>query len=155
MTDSDSRREHYIASYKQLLQDSINSRPSGLRQKLAKALGKHKSFISQITNPHYSIPIPVDHLDTIFVICRFSQDESERFLEMYVRAHPEHKNRINISKQHVTGFRALTIHVPILDDAVLQKQLENKILAYADQEIANVRENHPKPAKKDTSSTEE
>ncbi len=108
-----------------------------MRQKMAKALGKHKSFVSQITNPSYSVPIPVQHLDTIFVICHFSQDEVERFLAFYIAAHPEHKNRINISKQYVNRFKTLTIHVPILDDLVKQKQLETRILEFADREIAS------------------
>ena len=135
MTESDQRKEHYIAAYKTILQSSINGLPSGLRQKIALALGKHKSFVSQITNPNYSIPIPVQHLDTIFAICRFSQDECEQFLEHYILAHPEHKNRINTCKQYVNRFRTLTIHIPVLEDPMQQKRLEASILEFTDRAI--------------------
>ncbi|MCP4709116.1 MAG: hypothetical protein GY869_10865, partial [Planctomycetes bacterium] len=57
-------------------------------------------------------------------------------LEFYIQAHPEHKNRINTSKQYVNRFRTLTIHIPVLDDPVQQRQLETKILEFADREIA-------------------
>ena len=40
-----------VAEYKTILKEYIDRRPSGMRQKLATALGKHKSFISQITGP--------------------------------------------------------------------------------------------------------
>ena len=36
------------------------------------ALGKNRSFVSQITNPAYATPIPAQHLETIFEICHFS-----------------------------------------------------------------------------------
>ena len=43
-----------------------DNRPSGTRQRLAGALGKNRSFVSQIANPAYPVPIPVQHLETIF-----------------------------------------------------------------------------------------
>ena len=33
-----------------------------MRQRLAEALGKNRSFITQISNPGYQTPIPVQHL---------------------------------------------------------------------------------------------
>jgi len=57
------------------------------------ALGKHKSFVSQITNPAYSVPIPATDLATIFEICHLSPAEREQFLTDYRAAHPDRASR--------------------------------------------------------------
>src|ERR1700746_20410 len=77
-----------VAAYKSILQAVINNRPSGTRQRIASAIGKNRSFVSQITNPIYPTPIPAQHLETIFSICHFSAAERETFLQVYRRAHP-------------------------------------------------------------------
>lgn len=77
-----------VAAYKSILQAIIDNRPSGTRQRIASAIGKNRSFVSQITNPVYPTPIPAQHLDTIFSICHFSAPEREAFLHAYRRAHP-------------------------------------------------------------------
>ena len=71
--------EEAVARYKAILQRVMDNRPSGTRQRLAGALGKNRSFISQITNPAYATPIPARHLETIFEICHFSPDERRGF----------------------------------------------------------------------------
>ncbi|RUU63218.1 hypothetical protein EOD03_38125, partial [Mesorhizobium sp. M7A.T.Ca.TU.009.01.1.2] len=63
-------------------------RPSGMRQRLADALGKHRSFVTQISSPAYSIPIPSKHLPAIFSVCHFSPVERDQFLAAYHQAHP-------------------------------------------------------------------
>ncbi len=40
-------------AYKAILAQIIDDRPSGTRQRLAAALGKHRSFVTQITSPAY------------------------------------------------------------------------------------------------------
>jgi len=77
-----------VAEYKTILKRVLDNRPSGTRQRLAKALGKNRSFISQIANPAYPVPIPVLHLETMFELCHFSQDDRRDFLTAYRRAHP-------------------------------------------------------------------
>ena len=72
-----------VARYKAILQRVMENRPSGTRQRLAGALGKNRSFVSQIANPAYSTPIPAGHLDTIFEICHFSPEERRQFLDAY------------------------------------------------------------------------
>ena len=62
---ADAALEH-VAAYKRILQKVLDSRPSGMRQRLAESLGKNRSFISQISNPAYPTPIPAQHIDTIF-----------------------------------------------------------------------------------------
>lgn len=83
-------RAALVARYKSFLRDCVDRRPSGLRQKLALALDKHKSFISQITSPSYPVPIPAGDIETILDVCHLSPDERRRFLELYGRAHPRH-----------------------------------------------------------------
>ncbi|TGQ65586.1 MAG: hypothetical protein E5V49_08525 [Mesorhizobium sp.] len=77
-----------IRAYKTILSQVIDQRPSGMRQRLADALGKHRSFVTQISSPSYSIPIPSKHLPAIFSVCHFSQAERDQFLVAYHQAHP-------------------------------------------------------------------
>ncbi len=86
-------RRQAIAAYKALLREFIDRRPSGLRGRLARALGKHKSFITQITSPAYGVPIPAGDLPVIFEVCHLTADERRRFLELYERAHPRGARR--------------------------------------------------------------
>ena len=69
-----------VADYKKILSDVIDRRPSGTRQRLAAALGKNRSFVSQIANAAYSTPIPVQHLDLVFEICLFPAGDRKAFL---------------------------------------------------------------------------
>ena len=77
-----------VVEYKTILKRVLDNRPSGTRQRLAKALGKNRSFISQISNPAYPVPIPVQHLETMFELCHFSLADRCDFLAAYRRAHP-------------------------------------------------------------------
>jgi hypothetical protein len=86
-------RAEAVAGYKSLLRACIERRPSGLRGRLALALGKHKSFVSQIANPAYAVPISAGDLPVIFELCHLSPAERARFLELYRRAHPERRRR--------------------------------------------------------------
>jgi hypothetical protein len=78
-----------VAAYKRLLAEIIDRRPSGTRQRLASALAKNRSFVSQIANPAYPTPIPASHLAQIFEVCRFSAAERQEFAGLYARAHPK------------------------------------------------------------------
>src|SRR5438552_16358598 len=77
-----------VAAYKALLRDILDRRPSGMRARIADALGRHKSFVSQLTNPIYPVPIPARHLPVIFELCHLSPEEQHSFLGAYERAHP-------------------------------------------------------------------
>lgn len=87
--------EEAIKSYKEMLTTLIDKRPSGTRQRLADALGKHRSFVTQITSTAYGTPVPARHLPTIFTVCHFSADERTAFLEAYQTAHPERSTELS------------------------------------------------------------
>lgn len=84
----DPDRADWVAAYKQILRDVLDRRPSGTRQRLADALARNRSFITQIANPAYAVPVPGKHVATIFEVCHFSLAERTAFLEAYHRAHP-------------------------------------------------------------------
>src|SRR5207302_7234617 len=77
-----------VAEYKIILRKVLDNRPSGTRLKLAAALGKNRSFVTQITNAAYLVPIPAKHVAIIFEVCHLSGAERTAFLEAYGRAHP-------------------------------------------------------------------
>jgi hypothetical protein len=77
-----------VSAYKRMLAEIIDKRPSGTRQRLATALAKNRSFISQITNSAYATPIPPSHLDLIFEVCHFSAAQKREFTRLYALAHP-------------------------------------------------------------------
>ncbi len=116
------REENAVAAYKRVLAKVLENRPSGTRQRLALALGKNRSFVSQIANPSYQTPIPVQHLDTIFEICLFQVGDRNAFLEAYGRAHPGKLERTRHRKDH--RLRPVTVYVPDLDDAAKNHALD-------------------------------
>src|SRR5207237_9972788 len=77
-----------IAAYKTILRDCIDRRPAGMRARIAVALGKHKSFVSQLSNPIYPMPVPARHIATIFEICHLSRVERLALLTAFERALP-------------------------------------------------------------------
>lgn len=116
-------QEEAIRAYKEVLSQVIDQRPSGMRQRLADALGKHRSFVTQICSPAYSTPIPAKHLPTIFSVCHFGAAEREQFLTAYGKAHP---GRVPASG----GFRKtrhISLTVPDLGDAKQNAALERAI----------------------------
>lgn len=101
-----------VINYKTILADILDNRPSGTRQRLATALGKHRSFVTQVTSPAYETPLPARHLPTIFRVCHFSPAEQERFLGAYQSAHPG-----RLPDPGGEKLRSLTLMVPDFGDA--------------------------------------
>jgi hypothetical protein len=131
---SDQSKEELVAKYKRILQGYINQRPSGARIKIAAELNKHKSFVTQITNPSYSIPVPARHLNVIFDICHFTIKERETFLKAYTAAHPNYQYRVvKPASLQNQGRRTLSIEVPVLEDSAKQQQIESMVKDYAQQ----------------------
>jgi hypothetical protein len=109
-----------VADYKRILQRVLENRPAGTRLRLAEALGKNRSFISQITNPNYSVPIPAAHIERVFEVCHFLAGEKAQFMEVYRRAHP---NRAPV-KSGGGRSREIVLRVPDLRDREKNKQLD-------------------------------
>lgn len=99
---------HPVQAYKRILQEVLDRRPSGTRQRLAQALERNRSFITQIVNPSYTVPIPAPHVATIFEICHFSSAERTAFLDAYRRAHP----RSLVAVSHRPRGRHIHLQLP-------------------------------------------
>jgi hypothetical protein len=126
-------KEELVAGYKKVFQQLINMRPSGTRNKIAKAIAKNKSFVSQITNPSYSVPIPAKHLETIFNICHFSLKERETLLKYYIAAHPNYQYRIESTGTEEVTQTKLVLDVPVLNDPLEQQKVESIIRDFSHQ----------------------
>jgi hypothetical protein len=96
MNDAPGRdaRAAFVSTYKTILRNILDRRPSGTRQRLATALGKNRSFVSHISSPAYPVPIPAPHLEIIFEICHFSPAEKRDFLDAFMRAHPNRLKQV-------------------------------------------------------------
>jgi hypothetical protein len=112
-----------VEAYKTILRNVLNQRPSGTRQRLAVVLGKNRSFISHMTNPANSAPIPAPHLDIIFDVCHFSPADRRAFLESFKLAHP---NRLKRSRES-PSLRALKIEVLDFGDAKKNRAFDDLI----------------------------
>jgi len=109
-----------VAEYKTVLQRVLESRPSGTRQRIAAALARNRSFVTQITSPAYDTPIPARHLDLILEICHFSLAERDAFLGAYRRAHP---NR-HVAARGGQRLRPHTIYLPNLGAPEKNRQMD-------------------------------
>jgi hypothetical protein len=98
-----------------------------MRAHIAAAIGKHKSFVSQLTNPIYPMPIPARHLPTIFDICRFSPEERRVFLKAYLQAHPERSEEERGEVGSRADRKTLAVEVPDLGNPKKQQALERLI----------------------------
>ena len=117
------------ADYKRLLQQVCDNRPSGTRGRLAVALGTNRSFVSQLVNPVYAMPIPSQHLETIFEVCHFSPAEREAFLAAYDKAHPGRRD----TGEPSAGVRVISLTVPDLGDARRNHAVDAAMAEYARQ----------------------
>lgn len=115
--------EDAITAYKTILAAIIDNRPSGTRQRLAASLGKHRSFVTQITSPGYTTPLPARHLATIFQVCHVSKAEQDRFLEAYQLAHPGKLPDLGTAG----GLRQLTLMVADFGDERKNRMLDEAI----------------------------
>ncbi|MET4421132.1 hypothetical protein JEY40_38025 [Bradyrhizobium japonicum] len=118
-----------VAEYKIILRKVLDNRPSGTRLKLAAALGKNRSFVSQITNPAYLVPIPAKHVAVIFDVCHLSSAERAAFLDAYGRAHP---GRLRAPHREART-RVIAVTVPELGDDKKNRALEQLIVDLAAQ----------------------
>ena len=121
-----------IAAYKTILRDAIDRRPAGMRARIAVALGKHKSFVSQLVNPIYPMPVPARHLATIFDICHFARDERRAFLKAYDRAHPGAVSEPGEEGEKPSRRKTISLEVPELGDPRKQRALESLLREFGE-----------------------
>lgn len=110
-----------VGDYKRILQQVLDNRPAGTRLRLAEALGKNRSFISQIANPAYSVPIPARHIERIFETCHFLAAEKAQFMKAYERAHPDRASGGGSEPR----WRELVLRVPDFRDRGKNKLLDD------------------------------
>src|SRR5271165_1860508 len=122
-----------VADYKRLLQLVCDNRPSGTRGRLALALGTNRSFVSQLVNPVYPMPVPAQHLETIFEVCHFSPTEREAFLAAYDQAHPGRRD----SGEAPAATRSISLTVPNLGNA-RRNQAVDAMMAECARQLARV-----------------
>ncbi|MBX3567742.1 MAG: hypothetical protein KF914_06760 [Rhizobiaceae bacterium] len=118
--------EEAIRAYKQILAAVIDRRPSGTRQRLADELGKNRSFVTQITSPSYSVPIPARHIPSILAVCHFGPAERDGFLTAYDRAHPGKAPLPEGFRRH----RHLALSVPDLGDVRRNEALDRAVVDF-------------------------
>lgn len=116
-----------VAEYKRIFKEVLDNRPSGMRLRLARAMGKNRSFVSQISNPSYPVPIPVQHLNTIFEVCHFAPPTKAAFLHAYARAHPRRVGQLD----EIPSERTTVLHVPDLGTAKRNGQLDALMQEFA------------------------
>ncbi len=129
MTDVRGKREvppGAVAEYKSILKTVLESRPSGMRQKLAEAIDKNRSFVSQISNPTYQVPIPARHVALILEICHFSPTERAAFLKAYSQAHPGRLGAASNTRHE----RKITLTLPDLGSPGCNQQFEALIFDF-------------------------
>jgi hypothetical protein len=112
-----------VAEYKAILQRVLEARPSGTKQRIAVALAKNRSFVTQITSTAYDTPIPARHVDLVLEICHFSPSERKAFLAAYARAHPNRQAPPRESPR----TRTHVIHLPDLGSPAKNRQLDQLI----------------------------
>ena len=130
MNDKYHKNDKLIREYKEMLRGYIEKRPSGLRKKIAGAIGTNRSFVSQITNPAYRVPIPLHYVHTIISVCHLSPIERTNFLAAYMAAHPEQAELINY--REASHEAAFTIDLSVVSDEQSRNMIKHALKTMAD-----------------------
>jgi len=134
MKDKSQKNDARIRAYKAILQNHIEKQPSGLRKKIANAIGTNRSFVSQITNSTYRVPIPANYVHTIIKVCHLPPVERADFLSAYMAAHPGQAELINIHEfGHADTF---TVNLSDVADEELRAAIKTALKSMADAMIA-------------------
>lgn len=117
-----------VAAYKELLRGYLEKRPSGLRKRIADAIQTNRSFVSQISNPKYSVPIPSHYVHKIIAVCHLSPSERTEFIGAYLQAHPGQAELLE-KRAVVQGGDTITIDLSAVKDEA-QRNLIKQTLKY-------------------------
>lgn len=124
---NDASSDDPVKTYKLRLSALIDKRPSGTRQRIADALGKHRSFVTQITSTAYATPLPAKHVPVIFTVCHFNAEERRQFLEDYHAAHPEKREDVESG----APLRHMSLMVPDLGNEDKNRRFDEAIAEFA------------------------
>lgn len=116
-----------VKTYKNRLSALIDKRPSGTRQRIADALGKHRSFVTQITSSVYATPLPAKHVPVIFAVCHFNAEEKRQFLADYHAAHPEKREEM----EGAHALRHMSLMVPDLGNDEKNRIFDEAVAEFA------------------------
>lgn len=116
-----------VKQYKARLSVLIDKRPSGTRQRIADALGKHRSFVTQILSTAYPTPLPAKHVPVIFSVCHFNAEEKRQFLADYHAAHPERREELDDDRM----LRHLSLKVIDFRDDEKNRMFDEAIAEFA------------------------
>jgi hypothetical protein len=135
-----------VAQYKRILRAVLDDRPSGTRQRLALALGKNRSFITQLTSPVYAVPIPQQHVATILEVCQFASAQRRAFLVAYGAAHGgKPPSAQPPSAEPSAAMRTVTLSVPDLGSADRNRLVDRMIDELALRMVRFARQLTPPP----------
>jgi hypothetical protein len=134
MAERQDDNEDLIAAYKELLRGYLAVRPSGLRKKISEAIGTNRSFVSQITNPNYRVPVPPHYVQIIMDVCHLSPAERGMFLNAYITAHPAHAELSG--RQQVPRETGMFIDLSAVRDDETRDQIRRSLRVVAETMIA-------------------
>lgn len=126
------RQAELVAAYKELLRSYLEKRPSGLRKRISDAIGTNRSFVSQITNPKYSVPIPSHYIHTLISVCHLSPMERSEFLTAYLAAHPGQAELLDNSAM----VDSITIDLSAVKDEAQRSLIKRTLKGTAESLIA-------------------
>ena len=121
-----------VAEYKRIFKEVLDSRPSGMRIRLAHAMGKNRSFVSQISNPALSGSGARPASQHDLRGCHFSPQAKAAFLRAYARAHPRRVGRLSETPRE----RTITLHLPDLGSSKRNGQIDALMQEFARQLVA-------------------
>lgn len=138
-SQSDTRSvDEKIAAYKILLREYLDRRPSGIRKKISAAINTHRSFISQVANPNYRVPLPAQYVPVLMDVCHFTTEEQETFLAAYTAAHP---GQALFAKAAVQGeYKTASIDLSGIEDEQTRIAVSRAIREMAENMIRLVQE---------------
>lgn len=110
-----------ITAYKEVIHKALARCPRGTKSKITKELSKNASYISQITNPEYAIPIPGQYVNKIVNICALNSEEEKQFRHLYAVAHPDKE------KKRTRSNNEICIQLPKSMNATERRRVEQAI----------------------------
>lgn len=113
-----------IGKYKTFMKSLVDQRPAGMRQMIAAALHRNRSFVTQILSPNYPETIPARHVVTIMETCRLSPEERRTFLDLYLQAHPDRINQLGDAADPANALRSMRVNVIAVDDSEVAAEIE-------------------------------